>query len=155
MRVPPLLATFAVVLAAAIVPGCDPGYVYSAVDATGAPVERWYREIEGVTLEGNTFETLASDTMTVYGFDLNNRSGRRVTILGGKIVTGERSMMGHIPQDEEWTFRPGTSGTVNLRFDYARHGGDAGSVLGPSLTWSWLVRIGDQERTVEVEMKRE
>ena len=39
----------------------DPGYLYRPADAGGRPIDRWFRTIEGVSLEGGLYDTLIGE----------------------------------------------------------------------------------------------
>ncbi len=155
MRVSTLAPTPALILAGLVITGCDPGYVYFPVDDNGRPVRQWSRTIDGVSIQVGWFDTLVGDDRAGCQIDLVNHSGKTVTFLGAKLSTGGHSIKGHVAEFEQRTFGPGVSGKVMFWFPYARYGEDAGDVLGESMTWTWKLRIGDREHTVEVKMNRD
>jgi hypothetical protein len=155
MRASTLALTSALILAGLVITGCDPGYEYFPVDDNGQPVRQWSRTIDGVSIEVGRFDTLVVDDRAGRQIDLVNNSGKTVTLLGAELSTGGHSIKGHVAEFEQRTFGPGVSGKVMFWFPYARYGGDAEHVLGESMTWTWRLRIGDQEHTVEVKMNRD
>lgn len=133
----------------------DPGYMYRPTDAGGRPVDRWFETIEGVSLEGRFYETLIGESCAVYDVKPINATNKNVAVLDGELSTKGLTLKAYVPQGLRRTFPPVSSGEVCLRCDYEDHGRDASEVLGESITWTWHLRIGDLERTVQVRMVRE
>jgi hypothetical protein len=137
--------------------GCDPGYGYQPLDAAGRKVAQWSESIGGVRLEMKPIMILTGSGGTMQGLTITNNSDRDVVVLGGQLSTDGRIMEAKLPGEGEAKWRtvpPGATQTINLSWDFREHGGDASKVLGPSLCWTWRVKIGEEEHTFKVRMER-
>ena len=137
--------------------GCDPGYGYKPLDPGGRKVANWSESIAGVRFEMKAFYVFTGSGGTLQGLTIRNNSDRDVVVLGGQLNTNGRALEAKLPGEGEakWrTVRPGATETINLLWDFREHGGDASKVLGPDITWTWRVKIGDDEHTLCVRMQR-
>jgi hypothetical protein len=132
----------------------DPGYTFRPTDARGRPIARWSQTIDGVSLNGEYYETLSGEDSAMYEVNLINKSDKTVTVLGGEFSTKRLTLKADLPSGSRRVFPPGSSGEVVLNCDYGGGKRDSSAVLGESLRWVWRLRIGDQERTFEVRMIR-
>jgi hypothetical protein len=135
--------------------GCDPGYGYQPLDAAGNKVRRWSTTIAGVRFGVDSYGILTGSRGALMRLEIANQSGARVAVLGGQLETNGRTIEADLPNNPEAregrVVPAGSTKTVPLKVDF---GGQAAEVLGPSMTWSWRVRIGGHRHTVTVRMAR-
>jgi hypothetical protein len=137
--------------------GCDPGYDYKPLDAGGRKVAKWSDSVSGVRFEMKPFMILTGSGGTSQGLTIVNGSDRNVVVLGGQLSTNGRTLEAKLPGEGEVKWRtvpPGAAETINLSWDFGEQGGYADKALGPSVTWIWRVKIGDEEHTIRVGMER-
>src|SRR6185437_9661191 len=92
MRVLQRLAALAYSVAGLVLSGCDPGYHYMPVDASGRRVERWSRTIEGVRFEMGDYGTLIGSIRTTRPLTVTNSSAKQVEILGAELQSLGRTL---------------------------------------------------------------
>jgi hypothetical protein len=137
--------------------GCDPGYGYTPVDAGGRKVGKWSESVAGVRFEMTPFMVFTGSAGTMQGLSIVNNTEQDVVVLGGQLSTNGRILEAILPGEGEAKWRtvgPGAAETVKLSWNFREQGGEAEKTLGPSLTWIWRVKIGDEERTLRVSMER-
>jgi hypothetical protein len=148
-----LLALVVLALSAA---GCDPGYNYQPVDAKGQRLPEWSETIEDVRFSSRPYSTLIGSGNTCVYLDIINESDKEILVLGGQLLTNDRTIEAIIiddpPNREARTVPAGESKSVLLYWEF---GGSASEVLGPNLTWVWRVRIGKTEHSLRVPMQRQ
>jgi hypothetical protein len=87
--------------------------------------------------------------------DIANESNNEVIVLGGQLETNGRTIEATLYDDpanrEARTVPPGGSKSVSLSWDF---GASAYDVLAPDVTWVWRVRIGTEDHSLRVSMKR-
>jgi hypothetical protein len=138
--------------------GYDPGYGYKPLDTKGRKVGDWSESVAGVRFEMAPFMILTGSGGTMQGLTIVNNSDHDVIVLGCRLSTKGRTLEAKLPGEGEakWrTVRPRAAEIINLSWDFREQGGDAEKTLGPSVTWIWRVKIGDEEHTLRVRMERD
>ena len=137
------------------VPGCDPGYTYQPVGPQGNRLPLWSETVEGVRFSARPCMELVGSRSTSGQMEIANESDKEVVVLAAQLVTNGRTIEANIFDNpahrEARTVPPGGSKSVSLSWDF---GGSASEVLGPDITWVWRVRIGTEEHSLRVSMKR-
>jgi hypothetical protein len=80
----------------------------------------------------------------------------RVTVLGGELQTNERSIAAHVLEDGESVKArsvPARSGYKRIML-YWQFDSPASELLGPTINWTWRVRIGPTEHVLRIPMQR-
>ncbi len=142
-------------LACLVICGCpgDPGYGYDPTNTKGQIVDRWSETIDGVSFSAGHEEVLAGNSYAGYGFDVVNHSEKTVVVLSGELVTNGRTMKAEAESEPPRSIPPRTLGTAFLLCRFVDPL-DASQILGDTMTWTMRVRIGDDERSVSVTLKR-
>jgi hypothetical protein len=137
--------------------GCDPGFLYSPINAQGKIADTWSETINGVHFEDGHFMTLVGEQGAFRELDVTNNSTVDVVVLGATLESKGRTLRGEIAGDDPkyWTIHPGSSAKVFAKWDFDGNGGDAEAVFGGAqITWSWNVCIGEEEHTLVVNMRK-
>jgi hypothetical protein len=87
MRFRKLTATL-ICCSAFIMAGCDPGFSYQPVGATGKTAATASQEIDGVRFEARRYGTLTGSTNAIYAFHVVNKSDKNSDRISS--TTGNR-----------------------------------------------------------------
>jgi hypothetical protein len=88
---------------------------------------------------------------------VTNNSRFNAILIGGRLLSNGKSIAASLPGHGEakWrTVAPGDSSNIYCVFDFLDAGGDAEAVLAPTISWQWDFQLGEEERTLELEMVR-
>jgi hypothetical protein len=146
----------AFVFLAAMTSGCGGGYNYQPVDENGQPIAEWSHDLEDVRFSTGQFSAVIGEKNTIAFIDIDNKSEMRVTVLGGELQTNERSIAAHVLEDGESVKArsvPARSGYKRIML-YWQFDSPASELLGPSINWTWRVRIGPTEHVLRIPMRR-
>lgn len=147
---------FASIVFALSVPGCDPGFNYQPVDAKGGQLLQWSETVEGVRFSARPYRAGIGSSNAVVYLDITNDSDKEALVLGGQLVTNGRTIEARIIDEPlERKARTVPAGQKKSVLLYWEFGGAASDVLGPDITWVWRVRIGKDEHSLRVLMKRQ
>jgi hypothetical protein len=136
-----------------LVAGCDPGYHYRAVNQDKNE-ERWSRTVEGVRFGGGLFGSLTGCREFFNTLSVQNDSLSEVEVLGGTVTSNCRTFVGKLCyKPPDCVIPPRVTRTVHLFFDLSSD--TVYDVLGPTIVWTWRVRIGNKAVPIVVEMARE
>ena len=140
----------------AVVTGCDPGYSYKPVSPAGGVVARSGDKIGEVKFTMGTYETSTSSKSIIQNLFVDNGSNADVVVLDAVLETGDKTIPAKIYSDvegeKERTVPAKFSKTVGLAFSF---GDSAAEVLAKEIIWVWQLRIGTEEHTLRVPMRRE
>lgn len=139
-------------LIAIAIPGCDPGYTYSAMGPR-SPIGAWSKTIDGVTIHGEAFSTLGGLSAAPYIVAVRNDSGKQVVVISSHMITNERTMSATFPDPASRTFAPGETGEIYTLYEYGKHE-CASDILGRTIQWRWHLSIGQEIRVFEITMER-
>ncbi len=135
--------------------GCDPGYSYKPIAKDGTLATEWSSSIDGVDFGFRSFGELVGCDSLRFGPEISNQSEKTVVLLGGRLTTGGQTIKAILPGYGNLKFRtvlPGEVRDVPLFWDLrGRLTARSPVVLGQKTKWTWRVRIGEKEHTVQFE----
>jgi hypothetical protein len=138
--------------------GCDPGFAYIPVNENGTRVEEWSETIQGVRLATYVYQQLTPISSLGRSLKVENKSNSDVVVVGARLEMNGKSLEAKPPKDRDEeiyrTVPKGRSKWVYFDFDVSQLSDEERWDLGPSITWTWRVRIGGEEHVVRVKMDR-
>jgi hypothetical protein len=148
----------ALVVIALLASGCDPGFAYIPVNENGTRFEEWSETIQGVRLATNVYQQLTPISVLGESLKVENNSNGDVVLVGARLELNGKSLESLPPKNREEeigrTVPKGRSDWFYLDFDVSQLKDEERWDLGPSITWTWTVRIGREEHVVRVQMVR-
>lgn len=135
--------------------GCDRGYGFKPVDASGSPVESHTQNIGGVKYSMSSFQELSGSTSSIGQLNIENDSAEPVTVLGCTLRAGSSIIEAVIDNQKSAerarTISQKSSGMVMLLLNYSDH---ANTVFDEkqTISWHWKVRHGSREVELTFEM---
>jgi hypothetical protein len=138
-------------LLALLASGCTLSYRYDPLDESGTVVEEWSTTIGKARFSAKLFSVPTGYSFAYGSLTVENKSSDNVSILAAKLETNGRTL--DEGQDKLDTILPGRTETVSRPVQFPE-GMQASKVMGPSATWIWRVRIGENEHTIRVNMKK-
>jgi hypothetical protein len=141
------------------VTGCDPGYAYFPLDPRGNKLEAWTEMVDGVRFSVPRYFDLQNPLVTQQ-IEITNDTNSAVLVTSAAIETSDgESIEGAfqkspVEKESRLTVSPGQSRAVSAQWTFP---GDKypDEVIGPTVTWVWHVRIGNEERVLRVRMEKD
>ena len=140
-----------------LITGCDPGYSYTPLDNSNAPVASWTTDIDDVNVRIPGFDILVGDGNMLQWITVTNNSKSDVVLLNGTLATKGISISADSPGEGELKWRtvpPGESQEITCLFDFWSAGGSAGDILDQTILWEWEFQINGKTRKLPVKMQR-
>lgn len=140
---------------ATLIIGCESRYSYQPVTSMGGVVSKSRDTIGDVKFTMGSYDTAQSAKSIIQNLFIDNNSTSDVVVLGGDLETGSKTVSAKIYRDaegeKERTVGPKFSKSVGLAFNFDAPASEA---LGKDIVWIWYLRIGEEEHSLRVPMRR-
>jgi hypothetical protein len=123
----------------------------------GTTTSIWSDSVDGVRLQHGFIIHFLGTTPINVSPEITNGSTKTIVFVGAQLMTNGRTLNADIPWAKEVTKRtlaPGARARITCRWTIPRRKPGEVDNLGPRVTITWQLKIGDKERVVKEEIVR-